>query len=161
MENELSSEPDSYDNHQTDNHQTDSHQTDNHQTEENWAISNLLSLGNLLILVRCDRSMSSPNIFCADGGGIRGYWSLLALQKLMEYIADEEQRFDNDREILHSFHPQPWPEHVSHIPLSAIDELERIEKAGDSNQKCRAMFKARRFLPCHYFDHICGSSTGA
>lgn len=146
MAHELSAEPESY---------------DNHQTNKEWAISNLLSLGNLLLSVRGDHSTPSPNIFHADGGGIRGYWSLLALQKLMEYIADEEQRFEKDVEILHSFCPEPWPEYVSQIPLSAADELERIEKAGDLNQKCRAMFKARRFLPCHYFDHICGSSTGA
>ena len=143
MEQELSAEPDSYENPQTDNE---------------WAISNLLSLGKVFILVRGGHSTVSPNLFHADGGGIRGYWSLLALEKLMEYIADEEQRYDD---VSHSFHPHKWPEDVSHIPLSAAAERKRIEEADDPEERCRAMFKARRFLPCHYFDHICGSSTGA
>ena len=96
-----------------------------------------------------------------DGGGIRGYWSLLALQKLMEYVAAEEGRYDEDGEVLHSFHPQKWPEHVSQIPLDAADERKAINNASDSDARCRVMHRARRFLPCHYFDYICGSSTGA
>ena len=79
----------------------------------------------------------------------------------MEYIADEEQNFNPNNEVLHSFHPQTWPENVSQIPSNAADERRNIEKAGNLEDKCRAMLKARRFLPCHYFDHICGSSTGA
>lgn len=146
MEQELSAEPDSYENPQTDNE---------------WAISNLLSLGKVFILVRGGHSTVSPNLFRADGGGIRGYWSLLALQTLMQYIAEEEKNFDdgNDEEIIHSFHPHQWPNNVSHIPMS--DERRRVERARDPDEKCRTMLEARRFLPCHYFDHICGSSTGA
>ena len=94
-----------------------------------------------------------------DGGGIRGYWSLLALQKLMEYVAAEEERCE-EGEVLHSFHPQEWPEHVSQIPLDAAEEI-RFNNASDSDGKCGAIHRTRRFLPCHYFDYICGSSTGA
>ena len=96
----------------------------------------------------------------ADGGGIRGYWSLLALKKLMGYIATEEGRLE-DEEVLHSFHPRNWPDYVSQIPSNAIDEWRNINNAGDAVGRCRAMHKTRRFLPCHYFDFICGSSTGA
>ena len=96
-----------------------------------------------------------------DGGGIRSYWSLLALQKLMEYVAAREAELEENGEVLHSFHPHEWPDNVSQIPLSAVEELRAINVAEDHRGRCRAMRRARRFLPCHYFDFICGSSTGA
>ena len=39
-------------------------------------------------------------LLALDGGGIRGYWSLLALNKLMEFIALEELE---EPEAPHSF----------------------------------------------------------
>lgn len=101
------------------------------------------------------------DILNADGGGIRGYWSLLALQKLMEYVAAREAELDENGEVLHSFHPHEWPDNVSQIPSSAVEELRAINNAEGRKEQCRAMHTARRFLPCHYFDYICGSSTGA
>lgn len=95
-----------------------------------------------------------------DGGGIRGFWSLLALEKLMEYIADEESNLDENDEICHSFSPEDWPENVSQIPRGE-KEWKDINEASTDDAKLRAMARARRFLPCHYFDHICGSSTGS
>ena len=94
----------------------------------------------------------------ADGGGIRGYWSLLVLQKLMEFVAEAEEKCD--RQIYHSFHPEPWPDNVSQIPLTH-EEQERAGKANDGQHKARVLPQARRYLPCHYFDNVCGSSTGA
>ena len=83
----------------------------------------------------------------------------------MEHIAAiEKQRKvseNGDVEVLHSFSPQAWPDHVSQIPPTAVEEHKRIEDANGAEAKCKAMYEARRFLPCHYFDHICGSSTGA
>jgi hypothetical protein len=79
----------------------------------------------------------------------------------MEYVAEKESELDENDEVHHSFSPQEWPENVSQIPRTAEHELERIADASTPEGKCLAMSKVRRFLPCHYFDHICGSSTGA
>ena len=94
----------------------------------------------------------------ADGGGIRGYWSLLALEKLMEFVAEAEER--SNRRMYHSFFPEPWPDHVSQIPLTQKQQ-QRASEANGEESKARVLPQARRFLPCHYFDNICGSSTGA
>ena len=91
-----------------------------------------------------------------DGGGIRGYWSLLALQTLMEYISHEEER----EEVYHSFHPEKWPDNVHQAPLTEEEERP-IKAAYDREIQMRNLPRTRRYLPCHYFDHICGSSTGA
>lgn len=94
----------------------------------------------------------------ADGGGIRGYWSLLALEMLMEFVAEAEEK--GDRRTYHSFHPEPWPNHVSQVPHTE-EENNRIEDADNKADKARVLPRARRYLPCHYFDNVCGSSTGA
>ena len=91
-----------------------------------------------------------------DGGGIRGYWSLLALEKLMEYIGDEEE----EENSYHSFDPEGWPDNVYQTPLTEEEERP-IKAAYDAKLKQRSLPRNRRFLPCHYFDFICGSSTGA
>lgn len=96
------------------------------------------------------------NLLSLDGGGIRGYWSLLALQALIGYIGDEEEKGG----IYHSFHPQDWPENVYQAPLTEEEET-ATKAAYDSESKLRGLRRTRRYLPCHYFDHICGSSTGA
>ncbi|KAK8088570.1 FabD/lysophospholipase-like protein [Apiospora hydei] len=70
-----------------------------------------------------------------DGGGIRGYWSLLVLQSLMKKIKEIERGHGTR----HSFHPCEPPEVFSQLG------------GGDFTP----------FLPCHYFDLIGGTSTGA
>ena len=94
----------------------------------------------------------------ADGGGIRGYWSLLALERLMDFVSEAEE--DLDRWTYHSFHPEPWPDDVSQLPLTE-EQRTRITDADNEVDKARLLPRARRYLPCHYFDNICGSSTGA
>jgi hypothetical protein len=74
----------------------------------------------------------------------------------MECIADIEQ----DCEVHHSFTPQSYPENVSQGPFTD-DEKQRLSNADEAEAKCRALLKTRRYLPCHYFDYICGTSTGA
>jgi hypothetical protein len=93
---------------------------------------------------------------------MRGLWSLHAVEKLMECIADLEEEFDGDGgPHLHSFEPIPWPPSLRLEP-DTNDEKRNVEHAGDSVEaKFAAISKARRYLPCHYFDCICGSSTGA
>ncbi|KAJ3569778.1 hypothetical protein NPX13_g5963 [Xylaria arbuscula] len=79
-----------------------------------------------------------------DGGGVRGYWSLLVLQHLMMQIRDVEWR--EDSETRSSFHPCDEPDNVSQLAnLSSLDNPARYTP----------------FLPCHYFDYIGGTSTGA
>lgn len=68
----------------------------------------------------------------ADGGGVRGYFSLLVLEDLMREIQRQEQL---DGDIQHSFHPCDRP----------------ADFLGEDVP----------FLPCHYFDYIGGTSTGA
>jgi hypothetical protein len=91
----------------------------------------------------CQLVAKSRLTYCADGGGVRGYYSLLQLQRLLEYIQIEERDENNKSdkpmraEDLSSFSPCGQPRHMSHC----------------------LMFTP--FLPCHYFDYICGTSTGA
>ncbi|KAL8370125.1 hypothetical protein RB595_000483 [Gaeumannomyces hyphopodioides] len=95
------------------------------------------------------------NTLTLDGGGIRGYYSLLHLKVLMEYIKDEEKRRAEEENIDNhqprpgssSFHPCYEPDHVSHI-------------AGGANNGANTN-PTTHFLPCHYFDYIGGTSTGA
>ncbi|KAK3684050.1 acyl transferase/acyl hydrolase/lysophospholipase [Podospora appendiculata] len=101
-----------------------------------------------------DDAWSTINVLCFDGGGIRGIFSLLVLKRLMEYVRLEEEAVPQDAEeqrLLHELSPAPisssfWPceqpNHVSHI---------RDQHNPQSYT---------RYLPCHYFDFICGTSTG-
>ena len=97
----------------------------------------------------------------SDGGGIRGYWSLLVLDRLMEEIADAEEELADPH--YHSFKPQNLPDDVSQVPLMEAEQkrVQHAKNNDDENEKHRAFYAARRFLPCHYFDFICGTSTGA
>lgn len=80
----------------------------------------------------------------------------MALNKLMDVIADIEEK----GEIYHSFAPQDFPENVSQGPFTE-EESQRLSDADQAEPRCRALSRTRRYLPCHYFDYICGTSTGA
>ncbi|KAI9699600.1 MAG: hypothetical protein M1820_007099 [Bogoriella megaspora] len=84
-----------------------------------------------------------------DGGGIRGIWTLFAIETLMDYVADEEMKQSKPAE--HSFDPVPFPKYVSHGPFLSHEDKNDHE----------SWMNSRKFLPCHYFDIVCGSSTGA
>lgn len=77
----------------------------------------------------------------------------------MEFIAEAEEN-DVNSNTYHSFYPQSWPRDVSQVPFTE-DEKTRIDDAKSDEEKARALPCTRRCLPCHYFDLICGSSTGA
>lgn len=113
-----------------------------------------------------DGAWSEQNLLSLDGGGIRGYWTLLVLERLMMSIADEERAYAgaHSREQQaehHSFWPHPFPENATQGPFSSDEEQQLKLVDGDQAAKCNALKDARKFLPCHYFDYICGSSTGA
>ncbi|KAK3941615.1 patatin-like phospholipase-domain-containing protein [Diplogelasinospora grovesii] len=75
-------------------------------------------------------------ILTLDGGGIRGYSSLIILRALMEEIARIEQTLE------------PFASssaHTDRIPEEAIP-AEVLRKG--------------KYLPCHYFDYIAGTSVG-
>ncbi|KAF2790142.1 FabD/lysophospholipase-like protein [Melanomma pulvis-pyrius CBS 109.77] len=73
-----------------------------------------------------------------DGGGIRGYWTLLVLKTLMDFIISEEGKQANSSQTrFDSF----WPEQNPKASLGTSEQGE--------------------FLPYHYFDIICGEGTGS
>ena len=94
----------------------------------------------------------------ADGGGVRGYSSLLILRELMTQIAALEQ---NDPQARCSVSPLP----MRHRPLGALTqsrssttksrflESPQPEQSGPTRA-------SSHYLPCHYFDYIAGTSTG-
>ena len=97
---------------------------------KNWK-ETVLTCGTCIF----NRLRITPKINCAtDGGGIRGYASLLMLHKLMERVSEEEQRADallrQSRNLTSSYAPADDP------------------------------LRSSPPLPCHYFDYIVGTSTG-
>ncbi|KAG7286114.1 hypothetical protein NEMBOFW57_008417 [Staphylotrichum longicolle] len=75
-------------------------------------------------------------ILTLDGGGIRGYSSLIILRELMHKIESIEQ----------SLEPR----------ASASTHTERIPR----DQIPDDVFREGQYLPCHYFDYIAGTSVG-
>ena len=95
-------------------------------------------------------------VLLLDNGGVRTLWSLLALQKLIEYIAIEEERDG----VAHSFFPDAYPGGISQFPLPEEEQL-GIDKALSWEKHIKSLVPTRRYLPCHYFDDISGAGTGS
>ncbi|KAK5662082.1 hypothetical protein OQA88_10196 [Cercophora sp. LCS_1] len=75
-------------------------------------------------------------ILTLDGGGIRGYSSLIILRALMREIASIEQTLE--------------PKALSSAHTERIDS----DKIPDH------VLRKGQYLPCHYFDYIAGTSVG-
>ena len=73
-----------------------------------------------------------------DGGGVRGYSTLLILNRLMELIKEEEIK-QGDGRAKCSFAPNDPPP----------------AEPGAKHEK-----PSETFYPCHYFDYMFGTSTG-
>ncbi|KAL9090907.1 MAG: hypothetical protein Q9165_005115 [Trypethelium subeluteriae] len=77
----------------------------------------------------------------------------MALETLMDYIAIEEQyQSDGNEPAQDSFAGVPFQNYASHAPFIRDKELD--------NETWKNSRKSL-YLPCHYFDIIGGSSTGA
>ncbi|ERF73763.1 hypothetical protein EPUS_08561 [Endocarpon pusillum Z07020] len=91
-----------------------------------------------------DEDPQSPwaekTVLALDGGGIRGYSSLLILQHLMSKIEDLEKNWTGEEGPVESSFEYPWRE----------KEPSKSGFIPSTNQ----------FYPCHYFDYIAGTSTG-
>ena len=87
-------------------------------------------------------------ILSLDGGGIRGYSALLILQELMNVIKKLEKSHP-DGAAESSYHPLPWN------PLYATDSRTGVQADPGSQY-----VESAKWLPCHYFDYIAGTSTG-
>lgn len=79
------------------------------------------------------------SILSLDGGGIRGYSSLLILRALMKAIGEIERNWPSD------------PAESSYHPL----EPPNLDSDKDTERNI-----ASPWLPCHYFDYMAGTSTG-
>jgi hypothetical protein len=87
-----------------------------------------------------------------DGGGIRGYSSLIILDRLMTEVHKVETR---------GLHEHEKRRHSSYHPEEYIPCIDNATAAGeDETSDERDCVERRRYLPCHYFDYIGGTSTG-
>ncbi|KAK4252456.1 patatin-like phospholipase-domain-containing protein [Corynascus novoguineensis] len=75
-------------------------------------------------------------ILTIDGGGIRGYSSLIILRAIMQEIERIEQSLE------------PYASASTHT-----DRIPREQIPDD-------VFREGQYLPCHYFDYIAGTSVG-
>ena len=91
-------------------------------------------------------SLGRNSNILADGGGIRGYSSLLILKRLMEVVSDLEGRQSNG-EAKSSYHPLLPPPITSTLPS---DRMAKEKGEGSTSS----------WLPYHYFDYMAGTSTG-
>ncbi|KAK0708224.1 patatin-like phospholipase-domain-containing protein [Lasiosphaeris hirsuta] len=79
---------------------------------------------------------SKQLILTLDGGGIRGYSSLIILRALMNQIAETEQNLE--------------PLAISSAYTCRIDPKSIPEN----------VLRKGQYLPCHYFDYVAGTSVG-
>ncbi len=89
-----------------------------------------------------DDPWDKKSILSLDGGGIRGYSSLLILRRLMQEIGILERESDSGA--------------ISSAYSPLVDCLPDGTLAASPNETT----SASEYLPCHYFDYVGGASTG-
>jgi len=108
-----------------------------------------------------------------DGGGIRGYSSLLILQSLMAEIAKVEQQtippatssaspylFDSDEANAGGASTRtPSMHHSASVKQRELPQALSLRRV-KSEPSAKPRKDSSQYLPCHYFDYICGTSTG-
>lgn len=80
------------------------------------------------------------------------------MRQLMDHVYAVEMHH-KEGEHLHSFCPLPYPPFASQVRLTSTEE--RYGRVHYKDDGIEALDPARRYLPCHYFDLIGGTSTGA
>ncbi|KAE8449128.1 hypothetical protein EG329_008512 [Mollisiaceae sp. DMI_Dod_QoI] len=104
----------------------------------------------------------TQTVLTFDGGGIRGYGSLLIVKELMRRIGLEEKRLEEN--IDSSFYPSLYkPRGVAledNRPITASSNAQKVEASPKVDAEGRDLGESARFLPCHYFNYIGGTSTG-
>ena len=71
----------------------------------------------------------------------------------MDFVGEMEEK--QDEPLYHSFSREGWPGELSEKDSVAMDDTNSPEEFW------QAIPRNKRYLPCHYFDQIGGSSTGA
>ena len=119
----------------------------------------------------------APCILTLDGGGIRGYSSLLILKELMHEVWLWERRLDDEeRSGQGQYKPKttlepseegeqaeagardPTAEEQQDAVDSAVDQLHQdLLTTATTTKKA---ISEEELLPCHYFDFMYGTSTG-
>ncbi|EMT67046.1 Calcium-independent phospholipase A2-gamma [Fusarium odoratissimum] len=84
---------------------------------------------------------AQKTILTFDGGGVRGYSSLLVLKRIMTRIRDIERN-----------HEDPAPSSTYYPWMGKREQ--------DANEDNPESERVDKFLPCHYFDYVAGTSTG-
>ncbi|KAL9011734.1 MAG: hypothetical protein Q9173_003442 [Seirophora scorigena] len=100
---------------------------------------NLPTVDPSIATVDEDSPWARKYILSLDGGGVRGYSSLLLLKRLMDEIASLEKQMDP---------------HAGTSAFSPLIDLTSLY----SDPMMKKLENTYR--PCHYFDYIGGSSTG-
>jgi hypothetical protein len=99
-----------------------------------------------------------------DGGGIRGYGSLLILKELMRRIGLEERRVDSRVES--SFYPGVYKPRAAVAasdgrPGTTNSHTQDIVGTPTTDAEGEIILEeSDLYLPCHYFNYIGGTSTG-
>ncbi|TLD38810.1 FabD/lysophospholipase-like protein [Venturia nashicola] len=93
-------------------------------------------------------------VLSLDGGGIRGYSSLIILRELMEKVKTIETRGLSGRakEDHSSYDP--------HTYIPCIHNTEGVNKTTGAQTGHMSCGSSCRYLPAHYFDYVGGTSTG-
>lgn len=108
--------------------------------------------------------------WCADGGGVRGFSSLLILKRLMYLIEQIELGYfnpDSDDCLtpVTGSGDYPWnPSFQSGDGSQLPGKDRRLSGVVEIDRSVRETFARTRrivnFKPHHYFDYIAGTSTG-
>lgn len=93
-----------------------------------------------------------------DGGGIRGYASLLILRALMEKVGIGERRIDSAAKA--GFAPCMYEPTENGVSTPYIEDIESLEANDVTETNSRGLSYDSLFLPCHYFYYGAGTSTG-